>query len=306
MRKGGKREAVDGKAASLYIHVPFCASLCDYCDFYSVPAGPADRRFDPFIDTVLDDTEALIGGHGIGAVPTVYIGGGTPSTLGAAGIRRLLGGLAALLPSRPEECTVEANPESADGAFLRACREGGVNRISLGVQTFNGESRRALHRGGDPALLPERLLAAGEIFGGGLSLDLLTGLPAQDEGTLAADIEKVLSLRPGHVSLYSLTVEEGTPLASRLGAADPAALAEAGLPPRDQADRLWLLGRDLLAAAGYGQYEVSNFALPGRRSLHNIRYWRMENWLGAGPAASGTVIDDETGAGRRWTAAADL
>jgi oxygen-independent coproporphyrinogen-3 oxidase len=223
--------------------------------------------------------------------------------LGAAGIRRLLEGLAALLPSRPEECTVEANPESADGAFLRACREGGANRISLGVQTFHGESRRALRRGGDPSLLEERLLPAREIFGDGLSLDLLTGLPAQDEGVLAADIERALSLRPGHVSLYSLTVEEGTPLASRAASADPAG---AGLPSRDQADRLWLLGRDLLAAAGYGQYEVSNFSLPGKRSLHNIRYWRMENWAGAGPSASGTLIDDGTGTGFRRTAAAGL
>lgn len=246
---------------------------------------------------MLDDTEALLGQYGIGAVPTVYIGGGTPSALGAAGIRRLLGGLAALLPSRPREWTVEANPESADQAFLRACREGGVNRVSLGIQTFNGESRRALGRRGDPSLLLERLAPAREIFGGGLSLDILTGLPAQDGGTLSADIEKALSLRPGHVSLYSLTVEEGTPLASRSGA---------GLPSRDQADRLWLLGRDLLAAAGYGQYEVSNFALPGRRSLHNIRYWRMENWAAAGPSASGTIIDDETGTGRRCTAAASL
>jgi oxygen-independent coproporphyrinogen-3 oxidase len=277
--------------------VPFCASRCDYCDFYSVPALPADGRFDPFIDAVLDDTEALMGDFGIGAVPTVYIGGGTPSMLGAAGMRRLLEGLAALLPSRPREWTVEANPESADEAFLRACREGGVNRISLGVQTFSGASRRALGRGGDPSRLMARLAPAGEIFGGGLSLDLLTGLPAQDEGTLASDIEGVLSLRPGHVSLYSLTVEEGTPLAAR-----PCP----GLPSPDRADRLWLRGRDLLAAAGYEQYEVSNFALPGRRSLHNIRYWRMEDWAGAGPSASGTLIDEGTGTGRRCRVEAGL
>jgi oxygen-independent coproporphyrinogen-3 oxidase len=292
LRKDGKRKAADGKAASLYIHVPFCASLCDYCDFYSVPSETADRRFDLFIDALLDDTEALIGNFGIDAVPTVYIGGGTPSVLGAAGIRRLLEGLAVLLPSRPEEFTLEANPETADGAFLRACREGGVNRISLGVQTFNGESRRALHRGGDSLLLAERLMLAREIFGECVSLDLLTGLPLQDEGALVSDIEKILSLRPGHVSLYSLTVEEGTPLAAR---------TNPGLPSRDEADRLWILGRDLLAGAGYDQYEVSNFALPGRRSLHNIRYWRMGSWMGAGPSASGTLIDDETGTGCRCT-----
>jgi oxygen-independent coproporphyrinogen-3 oxidase len=304
-------EGAVSASASLYIHVPFCASLCDYCDFYSVRADPADERFDPFVTTVLEDVEALLGDCGIDAVPTVYIGGGTPSALGAERMRRLLAGLAALLPSEPEECTVEANPESADGDFLRACREGGVTRISLGVQTFHGPSRRAVHRGGDPAAAAERLALAREIFGGGVSADLLTGLPLQDERALAADVERLLSFRPGHVSLYSLTVEEGTPLAARPCPAPPSIppappSIPPAPPPRDEADRLWLRGRDLLLDAGYEQYEVSNFALPGRRSLHNIRYWRMENWIGAGPSASGTLIDDGRGTGRRYTADADV
>jgi oxygen-independent coproporphyrinogen-3 oxidase len=150
---------------------------------------------------------------------------------------------------------------------------------------------------GEGRLLPERLGLAAELFGENVSADLLTGLPRQTEKIVRDDIERLLAFRPGHVSLYSLTVEEGTVLARR---------PPSFLPPPDEADRLWIAGRDLLEAAGYGQYEVSNFSLPGKQCRHNIRYWRMENWMGLGPAASGTIIDDETGTGRRVTVPPDV
>jgi oxygen-independent coproporphyrinogen-3 oxidase len=171
-----------------------------------------------------------------------------------------------------------------------------VNRLSLGVQSFHGPSRRAVHRVGEETLLPERLALAAEFFGGGLSLDLMTGLPFQDEYVLLRDIEKALSYKPGHVSLYALTVEEGTPLAE----------GNRSLPEADEADRLWIAGRDALEVAGYAQYEVSSFSLPGRQSAHNTRYWRMESWLGFGPGGSGTLIDGETGTARRRTYTPDL
>jgi oxygen-independent coproporphyrinogen-3 oxidase len=129
-------------------------------------------------------------------------------------------------------------------------------------------------------------------------VDLITGLPGQDRGVLREDLEKLLVFTPGHVSLYALTPAAGTPLGE-----DPRYTAL--LPPADEADRLWLMGRDFLEQAGYAQYEVSNFALPGRESAHNIRYWRMENWLGLGAAASGTIIDDHSGRGIRYTIGAD-
>jgi oxygen-independent coproporphyrinogen-3 oxidase len=250
-----------------------------------------------FTGALLAEAAAVLRFYGVRRVPTVYIGGGTPSVLGAGGIRRLLEGLRGLLPGVPEELTVEANPESADRAFLEACREGGASRISLGVQTFSEPARRALHRVGEGRLLPERLRMVSEIFGDNFSADLITGLPLQDENVFVRDIEKLLAHRPGHVSLYSLTVEDGTVLAGR---------PRSFLPPADEADRLWIRGRDFLEAAGYEQYEVSNFSLPGKRCGHNVRYWRMENWLGAGPAASGTVIDDAAGTGRRYTVNPDV
>ncbi|GHT53147.1 coproporphyrinogen III oxidase [Spirochaetia bacterium] len=301
----------------MYIHIPFCASFCDYCDFYSVrmpsDCKTADRLINKYIDALLVEMERMIAEFGVTSVPSVYIGGGTPSMLGVAGISRLLQGIAVLLPPMPRhlpqqiprEFTVEANPESADEAFFAACRDNGVNRISLGVQSFCDASRRLVHRAGDAApgvsmaaLIPDRLKLVSEIFGGNFSADLIAGLPAQDETVLLRDIEKLLSYRPAHVSLYALTAEEGTPLGD-----DPR--FKQILPSADEADRLWIAGRDALEQAGYGQYEVSNFALSGKQSAHNIRYWRMENWLGLGAAASGTIIDNDAGTGQRFTYAAD-
>jgi oxygen-independent coproporphyrinogen-3 oxidase len=286
--------------ASLYIHVPFCSSLCDYCDFYSLPVKKKDPRLDRYIGRILPDAEARFRRFGIRRIPTVYIGGGTPSVLGARGIARLLRGLDAFWPEglRPPEITIEANPESADRDFFSAALEGGATRISLGVQSFHGASRRRVRRTGDGRLLPERLKLASEIFPGAFSADIIAGLPFQSEKILLEDLKRLLSYGPAHVSLYALTTMEGTPLAKKSRKA-------AGLPPEDEADRLWIRGRDFLEAAGYGQYEVSNFCLPGKESRHNIRYWRMENWLGLGPAASGTLIDDGEACGLRRTVVSD-
>jgi oxygen-independent coproporphyrinogen-3 oxidase len=228
-------------------------------------------------------------------VPTAYIGGGTPSILGAGGLARLLSGLRSLWGKPPVEITLEVNPESAGEALLRAAREGGVTRISLGVQSFHGPSRRAVGRAGEEELLHSRLRLVQEIFPGAYSADLIAGLPVQSWAVLLRDLETLLAYEPAHVSLYALTVEEGTPLEGRVKR------DRTLLPSPEEADRIWLAGRDFLEAAGYGQYEVSNFALPGKRSLHNIRYWRMKNWLGIGPSASGTLIDEETGSGWRLT-----
>ncbi|QQO07977.1 radical SAM family heme chaperone HemW [Breznakiella homolactica] len=282
--------------ASIYIHIPFCAVKCDYCDFYSVPAESDDPRLDAYVGALIRDTESAAASWNLDSVPSVYIGGGTPSVLGAGRIRRLLRGIAASLPAAAlGECTLEANPESLDGALLDAALEGGVTRLSLGVQTFSPEQRRAVRRAGNPDDLQEKLRLAARAFGGNFSADLITGLPFQDESSLLADIEKLLAFGPGHVSLYSLTVEEGTPLERKLRN------KTVTLPDEDSADSLWLKGRDVLESAGLRQYEVSNFALPGKRSLHNIRYWRMENWLGIGPAASGTLFSDTGGTARRST-----
>jgi oxygen-independent coproporphyrinogen-3 oxidase len=277
--------------ASLYAHIPFCAGTgkCAYCDFYSTPVRDADT-LDAYVERLTVDAERYIRTFKVTDVPTLYIGGGTPSVLGAARMTRLLAGLTALLEHSPREITVEVNPESADEALLKACRDSGVTRLSVGAQSFHEPSRRAVKRSGDASLLRKRMELIHTVFGSSFSADLITGLPYQNEALLLKDIETLLAYQPEHVSLYALTVEEGTPLETM------ARQNSALLPPPDSADALFIAGRDALELAGYGQYEVSNFSLPGKQGAHNLRYWRMENWLGLGPAASSTIINDTNGA----------
>ena len=294
--------------ASLYIHIPFCAGKCDYCDFFSVPVNESKDSglLDRFAGAVVDDIKDQIDIFGVDHVPAIYIGGGTPSALGAKRMEHLLTGLQAVLKSMqkpPAEFTVEANPESADENFLQACRSGGVSRISLGVQSFHEPSRRAVHRKGDSHLLERRLALAAQLFPGAFSADLITGLPFQTAAILESDIRTLLSYQPAHVSLYSLTLEPQTPLGRQTAQQGAAAIS---LPSGEEADSLWIHGRDLLEASGFTQYEVSNFSLGGKHCIHNIRYWQMENWLGAGPAASGTLIDENTGTGRRLSYPGDI
>jgi len=292
---------------------------------------------DSFVDAVLGDVKDQFALFSIDHVPSVYIGGGTPSVLGAARMERLLAGIQALLKYMPSpgEFTIEANPESADEDFMRVCVSGGVSRISLGVQTLYEPSRRAVHRAGDRNLFEERLALAAEYFPGAFSVDLITGLPLQTAAVLREDIERILAFRPVHVSLYSLTLEPETPLSKRVAQEEfftteytefhggrrscriktpcnsVTSVVNSYLPCGDEADNLWITGRDMLEQAGLAQYEVSNFArtpketMPSTTCAHNLRYWRMENWLGAGPAASGTIIDDAAGSGKRFCYPAD-
>jgi oxygen-independent coproporphyrinogen-3 oxidase len=307
---------ISSSSASLYLHIPFCISKCDYCDFYSIPVRKSDERTERFIPALLNDAAEQMRRFRIRKVPTVYIGGGTPSVLGADGIMRLLDGLFRLLPGMPEELTVEVNPESADREFLEACKSRGVTRISMGVQTFCEVARDAVRRQGKPDA--ERLEIAADIFSGNFSVDIISGLPFQNEDGLIGDLEKTFLFKPAHISLYALTIEEDTPLGKRIImqrkfrkkneviTGGPCSNSKIILPDKDEADALWIRGRDFLDSSGFDQYEISNFSLPGKRSRHNIRYWRMENWLGAGPSASGTLISDETGRGIRLTCRADI
>lgn len=230
-------------------------------------------------------------------VPTVYIGGGTPSLLGETGITQLLGGIKDLITgSVVKEITVEANPETATPGFLRACADHGVSRLSLGIQSFDQAvlKNAGRHTALDKLSVSKVLSEASAVFGQGLSLDLISGFPGHNKAILAGDLEKALSYSPGHISLYSLTLEEGTPLAryrEKKG--------RGNFLSDEEAEILWLSGRDFLKNAGFDHYEISNFALgKERRSMHNTRYWRMENWLGVGPGASSTFINDN-GCGRR-------
>jgi oxygen-independent coproporphyrinogen-3 oxidase len=257
---------------------------------------------DPYIDVVLGDIEDQIRLFNVNSIPSVYIGGGTPSVLGTKRITHFLTLIKTLLTSinggSRVEFTVEANPESTDEAFLQACVESGVSRISLGVQSFCEASRKAVRRQGSLKQIEEALSLIAWYYPDAFSVDLIAGLPFQTRDVVCQDIRHLLSFHPMHISMYSLILEPQTPLGMKADK-DP-------LPSPDEADNSWIAGRDLLGNAGYRQYEVSNFCLSDKVCAHNIRYWRMENWLGAGPAASGTIINDETGAAKRFTYPADI
>jgi len=280
---------------SLYIHIPFCDNFCDYCDFYSLnTAGVDDDFLDAYVNALVSDVKRQIDFFCVKKISTVYIGGGTPSVLG----KRIVPLFAALnnIPGfSPVEFTVEANPQSATEEFLEICREGGVNRLSLGVQSFHEPSRAAVNRIGDAPLLQKSLALCSRFFQGALSADLITGLPYQNEKIVMEDIKRLLTFEPVHVSLYSLCLESKTLLEEKVKT------KTVTLPSAEEADSLWLSGRDALVKAGFCHYEVSNFAKDGAFCLHNISYWKMRGWLGAGPAASGTVIDEDAGTARRFT-----
>ena len=286
--------------ASLYIHIPFCKSLCDYCDFYSIAVKDVNEGFiDSFINALINDIKNQINLFGVKKIPSLYIGGGTPSVLGNK-IRILLDALKNL--PHYTEFTIEANPESITEEFLDICRDYGINRLSLGIQTFHEQSRLAVNRTGDAAVLEDRIDLASQYFPDMLSVDLITGLPYQDRKIVLNDIKRALAFCPSHVSLYSLSVEEGTPLKEKIRH------GTVTLPDSDTLDSIWLTGREALLKEGFEHYEVSNFArqkagypASQKRCLHNIRYWQMRSWLGAGPAACGTVIDEESSSATRFT-----
>jgi len=270
---------------SLYVHVPFCASKCRYCDFFSVPVS-REEGSDGLAARVVDETLAQLDRFRELAPPvrfeTVYVGGGTPSVLPHGLLDLLLGRLAGL---EPVEWTVEANPESLDREFLAACSRAGVTRLSVGLQSMDDRLLAALGRPGTVGDNRRGLDLIADAWTGDVSLDLIAGIPGQSREGLLAGIADVTA-RCGHASLYALTVEPGTPFA---------ALVEAGsivLEARDHYDELWLAGRAALEAAGLHQYEVSNFAREGKECRHNLRYWHLEPYLGVGPGAVSTLPPD--------------
>ena len=284
--------------ASLYAHIPLCLKKCDYCDFFSlVPRSfPADCR-EPseitarIVDGLAREIDAWRAEYGITGWKTVYIGGGTPSLLSGDTITRLGDAIRnQSAPGNPKiaEWTIEANPEDIGEAWLASCASAGIDRLSIGVQSLDDACLTAVGRRGCAEKTTQALELVSHAWKGRLSLDLIAGLPGQTSRGLIADLERLLPYDPDHLSLYSLTVEEGTPLAKRRDAS-----SGANLPDEDAAAEIWLAGRDWLEAHGFAQYEVSNFAKSGHESLHNMTYWKLDTYIGVGPGAAGTIISGD-------------
>ena len=270
------------KPSGLYIHIPFCTQKCRYCDFYSITQKADFRPYHPnlqFIERLLQDVRFFKERSAIESWKTVYIGGGTPSLLHPDDIRTLADGIREGQKQPVQEFTIEANPEDITFDWLAACSEGGINRLSIGVQTFDNDVLAVNGRRGSKEKTITALETIKRRWQGELSCDLIAGLAGQTAQSLADDVRRLIDYRIEHLSLYGLCSEE--PL------------------PDTREDFISELLRDntaLLAENGYIRYEVSNFSYQDKhRSLHNQIYWNMEPYAGIGPAACGTLIYEDSG-----------
>ncbi|MEO8563384.1 MAG: radical SAM family heme chaperone HemW [bacterium] len=276
----------------VYLHVPFCSRRCSYCDF-----SIAVRRVVP-VDEYLRALDAEVttrfGSTAVGEVDTIYLGGGTPSRLGGAGVADAIDLVRRRFPlSAGGELTIEVNPEDVTRETADTWVAAGVNRLSLGSQSFNDAALRWMHRTHDASAIESAVTTARQAGISNLSLDLIFALPELLERDFANDIERVLALRPEHVSLYGLTIEPATPLGRWTAAGETVERGEDGY------EEEFLLADRMLTAGGLEHYEVSNYGRPGFRSRHNSSYWASVPYVGLGPAAHGF-----DGRSRRWNARA--
>lgn len=278
---------------SLYVHIPFCTSKCDYCDFFSTGIGLCKSVPDDYVDCVVKEVKTYARIFGVQEWNTVYIGGGTPSLLSPVQLNSLFDGIQKSCKcgiSCGAEVTVEMNPESLDKELLSAADSCGVNRLSLGIQSLNSAALLSVRRNCTVQKAQQALELVKKCWKNDLSLDAIAGLPEQNSEEFALSLKKMLSYEPQHFSLYTLTVEEGTPLCKKI---------DDGLEwNADEADSQWLLGRDILFSSGFSQYEVSNFCLAGKKSRHNSTYWQQQSYIGVGSGASGSVYSGSSGL--RW------
>ncbi len=272
----------------LYLHVPFCARRCSYCDFaIAVRKHVPWREFAESVDTELRVRHAA---DACDVLTTLYLGGGTPSRLGGDGVERLFETLHRHVRLADDaEVTLEANPEDVTAEAVAAWRRAGVNRVSLGVQSFDDRVLAWMHRvhDADAAARAVETLRVGGIES--LSLDLIFAAPDTLERDWNGDLTRLLALEPDHISLYGLTIEPHTPLGRWT------ARGEVEEAPEELYEHQFLESHQRLCAAGFEHYEVSNFARPGRRARHNSAYWQNVPYLGIGPSAHGF-----DGSVRRW------
>ncbi len=270
----------DRMPRALYIHVPFCLKKCHYCDFVSYPfkAGDAEAYLGALFREMRSYGSALSGEEK--RISSLYIGGGTPTCLPAAGLSAILENAALhfnLLPGC--EITVEANPGTVDPGGLRELKRAGFNRLSLGIQSFQDRLLRVLGRVHSAR---EAVCAARQAREAGftnLNLDFIFGVPGQTSGDWLETLTKAVELFPEHIALYGLQLEAGTPLERSVAGGAVKACSE------DLELSMYLTAIEFLAAHGYIHYEISNFARPGRQSVHNLGYWLNRPYLGLGPAA---------------------
>jgi len=282
--------------AGIYVHIPFCKQSCSYCDFYFITRK---KLIDPFVDSLIGEIKSYRGTpYSDEKIETIYLGGGTPSQLSSDQLQRIFDALEDTFSLKPVEVTMEMNPDDVTPDYLKSLLDLGINRASMGVQSFDEKLLQFMHRAHTKS---EALKALENLQTAGFptfTADLIYGNPGQTLEMLDDDIAQLLQFDPPHISAYSLTVEPQTRLGKqvKLGRISP---------PEDEmvAEHFDLL-TDRLSSAGIETYEVSNFSKPGKEAVHNSNYWRHENYLGLGPSAhSFWLLEDGA---LRWENRSDI
>jgi oxygen-independent coproporphyrinogen-3 oxidase len=267
---------------ALYVHIPWCLRKCPYCDFnsHALPeALPESRYLDALLRDLEQDAAAVDPAR---PLLSVFVGGGTPSLFSGTAIARLLRGIGDRVELRPDaEITLEANPGAADAGRFAAYRDAGVNRLSIGAQSLSADHLKGLGRVHGPQEVGSAVAQARQAGIGNLNLDLMYGLPGQDLEQARRDLDEALALEPEHLSYYQLTLEPNTAFHN----------APPPLPEDDLVADMQVQGGEMLADAGYRQYEISAYARPGYRCRHNSNYWEFGDYLGIGAGAHAKLTD---------------
>lgn len=277
---------------SLYIHIPFCLSRCKYCDFYSNVCK--DSVPDNYVEGLIKEIKYRLNANNVTDLNTIYIGGGTPSLLNKQQLNNIFMAIKSVCNiSENCETTIEVNPDDVTEDFISLLNELPVNRISCGIQSLNDKALIFCNRRAKVDTAVNALEIFKNNWKGELSLDLICGLPEDNKDTFLSTLSTVISYKPDHISMYSLTIEEESPLGK---------MVENGSVEYDfdYSDEMWMKGYGILKESGYDQYEVSNFCKNGKQCKHNLRYWNHENYLGCGSGATGTVYNCD-GSAKRWT-----
>ncbi len=285
-------------STSLYIHIPFCKKKCDYCDFYSVGEkdriGKDNNLSDSYVLALVNEIHHYALFYKIDEWATVYVGGGTPSILSSRQLKILFDGIKDAAPfSTDAEITLEMNPDDVTEKFIECASTCGVNRLSLGIQALDDDALRSVSRACNVETVINALEILRSKWNDRLSVDFIAGLPGQTYSSFKNQFEILDEYQKiDHVSLYTLTVEEHTPLWKNINDGKIKFSFE-------KADRMWILGRNILKKKGFFQYEVSNFSKKGFESRHNMTYWKSNSYIGCGSGACGTW--NEKNHALRWT-----
>lgn len=282
-------------SVSLYIHIPFCVSKCAYCDFFSKTDLSS---IDLYVDSLVNEIKFRLK-NSDQKIKTIYIGGGTPSLLTIQQLLKIQNAIESVCNFESDlEFTIEVNPDDIDEDYIDKLKKSKINRISCGIQSMSNKVLEFSNRRSRKEQNLTALSLLQNTWNKNFSIDLICGLPEETEQSFLQGLRKILSFNPNHISMYSLTVEDETPLGN---------LINKGKIEYDYdfSDALWLKSKEILENAGYFQYEVSNFAKPGFESKHNLTYWNHQTYVGVGSGATGTIYFDG-GEGFRYTNTTDI